>query len=151
MYGLSSRVSACQKAWQAPTPARTARLILYARPPAKEQFQKVPGIPVAAHCVRPLRSACLIIRIIRHGLGKKQPRLPSLSLLHNKRYVNFTQCLSSLYAKNLLKHLFCSPYKGIVSVLRLQPGKKNCRASTLPLRASLILYILTFVACCCQP
>jgi len=68
---------------------------LYARPPAKEMFQKVPGIPVAAHCVRPLRSAYPIIRIIRHGLGKKQPRLPSLSLLHNMNYVNFTQCSQS--------------------------------------------------------
>ena len=92
MYGLSSRVFACQKAWQAPPPARTARLILYAHPPQRTSPGRL-GTPVAAHCVRPLRSARLIIRIIRHdrfvtGLAKRASpapaRLPSLSLLHNK-------------------------------------------------------------------
>ena len=92
MYGLSSRVFTCQKAWQAPPPARTARLILYARPPQRTSSGRL-GTPVAAHCVRPLRSARLIIRIIRHDrsvtdLAKRASpapaRLPSLSLLHNK-------------------------------------------------------------------
>ena len=63
-------------------PARQEKLML-----------QVHHIPVAAHCVRPLRSARLIIRIIRRdrsvtGLAKTASpapaRLPSLSLLHNK-------------------------------------------------------------------
>jgi len=112
---------------------------LYARPPAKEMFQKVPGIPVAAHCVRPLRSAYPIIRIIRHGLGKKQPRLPSLSLLHNMNYVNFTQCSAPYTPETFWNISFASPVVSLCA--RVAARQKACRSSTPAPRACPILCI----------
>ena len=71
-------------------------------PPARRKCcSGATGTPVAPHCVKSLRSACLIrlpyqTRPVRHRSCKlpqdlRRTAFP-LSTIHNKHYVSFTQC-----------------------------------------------------------
>ena len=87
-------------------------------PPTR--YRPVPaatGTPVATHCVKSLRSACLIRRPyqdmaglsqpLQKAQGLRQPAFP-LSTRHKIYYVNFTQC-SALFAPFAPPQAFRSP------------------------------------------
>ncbi len=119
--------------WRVPAPAGTAGLILIPTHP-RERL----GAAALGHAGR-----CTLRKVASFATSDKAPyptwlfvmrpakrrrthakNLPSFPLLHNKHYVNFSQC-SAPYAPFARRNRPSAPPGGMSDVLGLQPRKKS--------------------------